>query len=191
MSTNRSRQRGGGLIDVMVAMGVLSGAVAGLARLQAVAFRETSEARMRSVATMLARAKLDDLRTYSQVAPGAPGVFGFDEISNDRGGSEDAEGRLRIAAGPVLIDDIRFERSWSAAPRYFCSEDAPLTGLPCTSGPAPSRPSLMALTVVIAWDDRDGRSQRVELDGTAAALDPLAGVVSSLSAAAAPASPPP
>lgn len=190
MSTNRSRQRGGGLIDVMVAMGVLSGAVAGLARLQAVAFRETSDARMRSVATMLARAKLDDLRTYSQLAVGAPGIFGFDEISNDRGGSEDAEGGLRAPAGGVLIDDIRFERSWSAAPRYFCGADAPLTSVACTSDPAPPRPSLLSLTVVIAWQDRDGRSQRVALEGTAAASDPLAGVVSSLSAAAAPVSPP-
>jgi hypothetical protein len=168
MSTGR--QRGGGLIDVLMAMGVLSGAVASLAQLQAFTFRECAEARLRSVATLLARAKLDDLRAYSQLAAGPPGVFAFDEIANDGGGTEDDDGRLRLAAGSVLVDGVRFERSWTAAPRWFCAADAPPADLSC----AP-RPSLIALTVVIAWTDRKGQPQRVILEGSLAALDPLFG----------------
>jgi hypothetical protein len=167
---NVRAQRGGGLIDVLMAMGVLSGAVASLAQLQAFTFRECADARLRSVATLLARAKLDDLRAYSQLAAGPPGVFAFDEIGNDSGGTEDGEGRLRLAAGSVLVDGVPFERSWTAAPRSFCAADAAPIDSPCTS-----RPSLLALTVVIAWTDREGRPQRVVLEGSAAALDPLFG----------------
>lgn len=169
------RQRGAGLIDVLIAMGVLSGAVAGLAQLQAVALRESADARLRSVAMMLARAKLDDLRAYAQLAVGAPGTFGYDEIANDGGGTEDAEGRLHLPAGPVLVDGTRFERSWTAAPLHFCTVDAPPATLPCPAGSMPSRPSLLSLTVVISWTDREGSAQRVVLEGSAAALAPLFG----------------
>ena len=177
MTAHRGRQRGGGLIDVLVAVGLLSGAVASLARLQAVALREAGDARLRSVATLLARAKLDDLRAYSQLATGGPGLFGYDEIASGAGGTEDAEGRLRLPAEPVLVDGTRFERSWTAVPMYYCDADAPPTRLPCAGEAAPSRPSLISLTVVIAWIDREGETRRVALEGSAAALEPLFGAV--------------
>lgn len=171
MNAARARdQQGGGLIDVLVAMVVLSGAVASLAQLQSVAFRDSADARLRSVATLLARAKLDDLRAYSQLASGAPGIFGYDEIANDGGGTEDGEGRLRLAAGPVLIDGTRFERSWTAAPRFFCAADSPPTDVSCAS-----RPPLLALSVIVAWTDHQGRAQRTVLEGSATALAPLSG----------------
>lgn len=163
-------QRGAGLLDVLVAMGVLSGAVASLAQLQAFAFRECAEARLRSVATLLARAKLDDLRAYSQRAAGAPGIFGFEEISSDGGGTEDGEGRLHFPAGAVLVDGVRFERRWIASPRFFCAADSAPADTPCAS-----RPDLLSLTVVVSWADREGRTQRVALEGSAIATDVLPG----------------
>jgi hypothetical protein len=170
--TYARHQRGAGLVDVLVAMVLLSAAVASLAQLQAVAFGEYAETRLRSMATTLARAKLDDLRAYSQLDAGAPGVFGYDEITTDGGGTEDGEGRLRLPAGTVEIDGTRFERRWSAAPRYFCAPDAPPTDLPCAS-----RPALLALTVVVAWSDREARPRQVVLEGSAVAIEPLAGAV--------------
>ena len=163
-------QRGAGLIDVLVAMGVLSGAVASLAQLQALVFRECAETRLHSVATLLARAKLDDLRAYSQLAAGGPGVFGHAEITNDGGGTEDAEGRLHVPPGAVVVDGIRFERSWTASPRYFCGPDVPPTATACSP-----QPDLLSLTVVVSWVDRDGRTQRVALEGSTIATDALSG----------------
>lgn len=163
-------QRGAGLIDVLVAMGVLSGAAASLAQLQAFAFRQCAEARLHSVATLLARAKLDDLRAYSQRAGDGPGIFGFEDITSDGGGTEDGEGRLHLPAGVVLVDGVRFERSWTAAPRFFCVTDAPPTDTTCAS-----RPDFLSLTVVVSWTDREGRKQRVALEGSAIATDVLPG----------------
>lgn len=165
-----SGQRGAGLIDVLLAMGVLAGAVASLAQLQAFVFRECAETRLHSVAMLLARAKLDDLRAYSQRNAGGPGVFGHAEITSDGGGSEDAEGRLHVPAGAVLVDGIRFQRNWTASPRYFCAPDAPPTAMACSS-----QPDLMSLTVVVSWTDRDGRTQHVTLEGSAIATEALAG----------------
>jgi type II secretory pathway pseudopilin PulG len=143
----RHAQRGSGLIDVLVAMLVLSGAVAGLARLQALALREAAEARARSEAAMLARAKLDELRAYSQLAVGTLGIDGSDEIA----GVES------------------FHRSWTASPRYFCEPDAPPSITPCASGLSPPQPALLALSVTIGWQDRDGDPRRFVLDSNVAA----------------------
>lgn len=126
---------------------VLSGAVASLAQLQAVALREAAEARARSEAALLARAKLDELRAYSQITVGTPGGDGSDEI-----------------------DGVTFfHRSWTASRRYFCEPDAPPSLAPCASGPLPTQPALFALSVTIAWQDRDGASQRFVLDSDVAA----------------------
>lgn len=171
------RHRGGGLIDVLVAMGVLSGAVAGLAQLQALAFRECADARLRNTATLLARAKLDDLRAHSQLDAGAPGTFGYDEIGSDRGGTEDAEGRLHLPAGSVDVDGTRFDRRWTATALHLCGAEAAPSPAPCAGGTPSTRPPLLALGVVITWTDRQGQTRRVVLEGTAVALEPLAGAV--------------
>lgn len=174
-SSMSRRQRGAGLIDVLVAMGVLSGAVAGLAQLQAVAFRESAEARLRGVAIGLARAKLDDLRSFAQLTAGPAGTFGYDEIANGAGGTEDGDGRVRLPAGPVLVDGTRFDRNWTVSPLYLCAADAPPSALACAGASASTRPALLWLTVDITWADRDGVTQRVRLGGSAAALEPLFG----------------
>jgi len=140
-------QRGSGLIDVLIAMLVLSGAVASLAQLQSVALREAAEARAHSEAALLARAKLDELRAYSQLTAGTLGTHGSDDING------------------VTF----FHRSWTASPRYFCEPDAPPSMAPCASGTLPPQPALLALSVVIAWQDRDGGSQRFVLDSDVAA----------------------
>lgn len=147
LRSSRRAQRGSGLIDVLVAMLVLSGAVASLAQLQSVALREAAETRARSEAALLARAKLDELRTYAQLPVGTPGMDASDEI--------------------VGVES--FHRSWTASPRYFCERDAPPSATPCTSGLLPPQPALFALSVTIAWQDRDGDPQRFVLDSNAAA----------------------
>lgn len=131
----------------MIAMLVLSGAVAGLAQLQAVSLREAAEVRARSEAALLARAKLDELRASSRSAIGTTGMFGSDEI----------------------VGANFFRRSWTASQRSFCEPDAPPSIAPCTSGPVPPQPALFALSVIIAWQDRDGVSQRFVLESDAAA----------------------
>lgn len=143
-------QRGSGLIDVLIAMLVLSGAVASLAQLQAVSLREAADARARSEAALLARAKLDELRADSQSTADATGMQGSDEI-----------------AGVNF-----FHRSWSASQRYFCEPDAPPSITPCASGSLPPQPALFALSVIVAWQDRDGGSRRFVLESDAATPAP-------------------
>lgn len=140
-------QSGSGLIDVLVAMLVLSGAVASLAQMQSVALREAAEARARSEAALLARAKLDELRAYAQLPVGTSGIDASDEI--------------------VGVES--FHRSWTASPRYFCEPDAPPSITPCTSSLLPPQFALLALSVTIAWQNRDGGSQRFRLDSNVAA----------------------
>ncbi|WP_133879424.1 type IV pilus modification PilV family protein [Panacagrimonas perspica] len=134
------------MIDVLVAMLVLSGAVAGLAQLQAVALREAAEARARSEAALLARAKLDELRAYSPLTTGTRGIDESDDVAG-------------VAS---------FHRSWTVSRQYFCDPDAPPSITPCASDPSPPQPALLALRVTVAWQDRDGVSQRFVLDSNVA-----------------------
>lgn len=167
-----SRARGAGLIDVLFAMLVLAGGVAGLARLQAVSLRESGASLARSNAARLAQAKLDDLRSFTQLAPGQPGIFGYDEIGADAGGAENGDGNLRVPSGPVTVGNTRFRRHWRASPRYACTTGA-LATTPCADSAPGARPDLHALAVTLSWNTVEGGHDGLTLDGSVSATDPM------------------
>lgn len=168
----KRRQRGVGLIDVLVGLVVISLGVVGLARFQAVVMKEGGGAKSRSVAIQLARAKLDDLRGYTQLAAGGAGVFGYDEIGNNLGGTENGA-LLRLPQGSVTIGNVAYTRSWTATNYYFCGSGTAPVAANCT--PAKSRPDFKALAVTIGWSDASGTAVPVTLQDTASSVDPLSG----------------
>lgn len=175
------RMRGGGLIDVLIAMLVLAGGVAGLARLQAVSFRESGASLARSSAARLAQAKLDDLRSFTQLAAGQAGIFGYDEIGADAGGAENGDGTLRVPSGAVTLGNTRFRRHWRASPRYACTNDA-LATTPCADSAPEARPDLHAISVTLSWNTVDGTQDGLTLEGSVGATDPMLSVLWLLSA---------
>lgn len=173
--------RGVGLIDVLIAMLVLAGGVAGLAKMQAVVLKENDSSKARSVATQLASAKIDDLRSFTQTDAGAAGVFGYDEIGANAGGAEKGDGSLHLPTGNVTVGNVVFTRTWTAEPRYFCGFNAAASGTNCAGADAKPRSDYFAIAVTVAWTDADGTPQSVVLNGTASSSDPLLAVFSLLS----------
>lgn len=177
--------RGVGLIDVLVAMAVLAGGVVGLAKIQSVTLKEGDSSKARSVAIQLATAKLDDLRSFTQAAAGAGGVFGYDEIANNAGGAENANGSLRVPSGAVTVGNVSYTRTWTAQGRYFCLPNAVATTANCaavvTGAANKPRPDFYALTVNVAWTDADGTARTASLNGSANSNDPLLAAFSLLS----------
>lgn len=169
----RHRQHGVALLDVLIALLVIGLGVSALSRLQALALLEGGHARARATAALLAREKLDDLRQFSQLAAGGNGVYGYDEIGNDRGGREQADGSLLLPAGAVTLSDVDYRRSWSALPQSWCAVDAaPVAGV-CSEA---RRAGLQQIRVTLSWLDADGVARTLTLESAIAAMDPqLAG----------------
>lgn len=168
-----SKPRGIGLVDVLIAMAVLGMGVVGLAKVQSVVFEESGSAKARGVAAQLAEAKLDDLRSFTQLPSGGNGMFGYGEIGNNTGGAENADGSLRLPSGSTTVSNVVYTRNWTAAARYFCATNTAPTAANCAGAAAKPRPDFYALAVTIGWTDSDGAARTLVLNGTASSVDPL------------------
>jgi len=145
-ATETRRQRGVGLIDVLLGVVVLGLGAVALARFQSVVMKEGNTAKARSVAVQLARGKLDDLRSFSQLDAGAAGTFGYDELGDNLGGAELGDGTLRFASGNVTVGNVVYTRSWTADPYSYCADETDPTAGLCTGS---TRADFYALAVTI------------------------------------------
>lgn len=130
---NARTERGTTLVEVVVAIGILAGAVAALASLSSVAVRNSAIARERSVATVMALQKMEALCRDVSSAPASPA----DAWAVDTPGYVehlDAGGNL-VGAGAAYV------RRWSVAP---LPADAGLLAIqvdvaPCRTPPGATR----------------------------------------------------
>jgi Tfp pilus assembly protein PilV len=166
----RRLSRGVGLIDVLIAMLVLAGGAIGLAKLQSVSFREGTIARTNSIAQQLAQAKLDDLRSFTQLPAGGNGVFGYAEIGNNLGGAELDDGTLRLPSGAVTLSNETFQRTWTASPRYFCEGQTLQQTANCA--PPKARPDAFVINVTVTFGGGTQPEQIINLAGYINNTDP-------------------
>lgn len=147
-------ERGTTLVEAIIAIGILAGAVVALAGLSAAAVRTAALARERSVATLLAFQKMEDVCRDVSLAPASPadawetGSPGHVEYLDSRG---------NLAAGPAAGIYVR---RWSVAP---LPADANLLAVqvavsPCRAlagatrcGDAAARVRLASVRSRVAW----------------------------------------
>lgn len=131
----QARQRGHALIEVLIAALIFAGGALALTRLNATLVRHAEAARQRSEATLLAQARLDELRVLLQwralgtALPAAAGEAGPDGV---HGGD-----------GPLDAQGSPFDRRWQISDVLA---DDPATGL-------------RRIGVQVGWIDRDGRPE--------------------------------
>ena len=144
------RQRGFGLLEVLIAILVLSVGMLSLGSLHSMIIKSSSASKARSTAAMLAQEKLDDMVSYQQLSSGGNGTFGFAEITSGTGGTENADGTLKIPSGATTVGNTTYNRSWTVQDYYFCSENsAPSTSNTCL---APN-PNFKMITMSVSWDE--------------------------------------
>ena len=166
-----TRQRGFGLLEVMIAVLVLAVGLLSLGSLHSMIIKSSSSAKAQSNAAALAQEKLDDLTSFQQLPAGANGIFGFNEITSNTGGNENADGTLVLPTGSVTIANVNYNRTWTVQDYYFCTENAaPSTTNSCSA----SNPNFKLITMSVTWTDSDGRARRVNLQSTVAAISPAA-----------------
>ncbi len=169
-------QRGFSLIEALFSALVLGIALLGLAGFHAVALKDGSLVKARSVATNLAQEKLDDLRSFTRLADDAgttavnecaAGTFCFDEIAPDAGGQEKSGGGLVLPSGvPTGVYTDNYSLAWTVA----CSAEAPGSAL--SFGSTCTDATAKLVTVTTSWKDSKGADQGVSLQSVIYGLDP-------------------
>ena len=153
----KSACQGVSMIEVLVTILIVALGMFGVAKFQGLVLMAGSYAKERAVATQLAQEKLDDLRSYVQLAS-ASGVFDFGDIATNTGGS--------IASGNVTASGVQYNRTWSVAGFYYCSAASSPSTTNCS--PAKTYPDFKRITVTVAWVDADAAKQGVALDPASA-----------------------
>ncbi|WP_299690889.1 hypothetical protein [Hydrocarboniphaga sp.] len=157
------------LLDVLIALLVLALGVAAMCQLQGLVLVEGGHARARAAAAQLARAKLDDLRQFSQLPAAGIGVFGLDEIGSDAGGRENADGSLVLPAGELSLSDVTYRRHWEVSAYSWC-EGGVLTAGICSGA---RRAGFQQIRVTLSWTDADGKTSDLAIETAIAAIDPV------------------
>lgn len=151
---NFTRQRGFGLLEVMIAVVVLSVALLALGGLHAQIIKSANDAKLKTLATSLATEKIDDLRSYG--ATSADSTFTYDTINSSSSSTPGGN------AGNTFQSDanVAFTRSWFTTSLYVCGDSAPSTSNCSTPK---STPDMKLLNVSITWTDVEGDAQSVAL----------------------------
>ena len=169
------RQRGFTLIEGLIALVIIGVGLLSIASLQMGFIGGGSEAKARAVASKLAQEKMEDLRSFSQLRSGGAGTFGFQEIGDNTGGTEQADGTLNMGNGNYTISNVTYSLSWDSTDFFYAADGGGAfttwsgTG---NTGTAPSYPDYKAITVTASWTDQDGNAQQIQLNGVIGASDP-------------------
>ena len=159
-ATQRRRQSGAGLLEVLIVMLVISIGLLTHIRFQKFAYRETGLSLAQMVAAELAVEKIDDLRSFP-VLTTTTGQRAYQDIADNAGGA--------LPAGSVTVDNQSFNRSWSVTDWYYATPGA----APTTTVPAGSPlPDLKRVTITLSWLDLNNEVQTYSLSSLIAGIDP-------------------
>jgi type IV pilus modification protein PilV len=153
-STNAHWQAGFTLIEAMIAMLVLAFGMLAIAGLQTALAHNSDTAKQRTEATRLAQAKIEQLRSFEQVASGV-GKYSYTE--NIVSGADTVSPAASSASNVSATTNTAYARTWTVTPSIFDT----------------------TVRVAVDWVDRQGQPQSVLLSSVISKSDPMAaGVLS-------------
>lgn len=167
--TSNSKQRGVGLIEVMVAALIFAVGIAALISLQGTFFKGSSSAQARTVAATLAEEKLEDLRGFKTYSDADADVFDFVAIGTNAGGQCDAADdnacvlALASTGGSksIALGNISYSRDWTVVNYFY---DA-ITGNLTTTATGNGNIAHKAVTINVLWTDTDNSDQSLSVTG--------------------------
>lgn len=189
INPGRNKQQGFGILEVMIAVAVLSIAMLSLGGLHTLIIQSSSQAKSRTLATSLAQQKLDDLRSFGRISDDiatvadecAAGTFCYTEIdasdSTDLklgGGEENADGTLKVeahyAGNEITFGADAYTLRWELeGDYYYCANSAPTT----TNCASPKLyPDFKRVKVIVTWTDKSG-NQQLDLESVISATAPI------------------
>lgn len=191
MNTSMRRDaRGFSLIEVMIAVVVLSFGLLALAALQASLFRAGAESKARANATAIAQAVVEDAKTFAFLTPPsasypvadtyaglATANLGSQEVGSNTFHACRQVWRYRSAVGATTfsgLDATAAEKT--ASPASVSGGSVSMAGCTTTAGsldtPGGGVPEFKEVRVTVAWLGADGQLKSVALTDTVAAIAP-------------------
>ncbi len=159
--------RGFSMIEVLISVVILGFGLLALAALQTTIIRSSSETKAQTIALQLAKDKLEDLRSYQNLA-------GYQALT-----SSPSNETLNDVAGS--LSGVNFTRSWVVTRWAYQPSSAtfisvtPLTGTTPTGGsPAiyTSNNEYKRVAVVVSWNDANGTAQSIGIEDAVGAISP-------------------
>jgi prepilin-type N-terminal cleavage/methylation domain-containing protein len=172
MSMNKNNY-GFSLVEVMVALLIVSAGVVGVVSLQSNILKSEKSGDLRQIAMGLGNAKLDDLHSFIGIED-KMGQFDYNEIADNTGGAL-AAGNIQAAISTKAGDVHSFNRQWVVTDQYYVDTDgdgSKDTWVNAASADAPSplpaTASQKLVSVVVAWTDIDGATKQINIQGSLA-----------------------
>lgn len=136
---NLIKQKGMGLIEVMVAFIIIATSAVALVGLQNSFMQTEDESTSREVAMHLAETTLDELRTFDSINTTA-GVVAYEDIASNSVGTSQTIGKFT------------YTTTWAVTNRFFTT-------------PTPALPDQKDVNVIVTWLDREGSARSISLFG--------------------------
>lgn len=181
-TTFPGQANGFSLIEVLIAVVVLSFGILALAALQSNLIKSSTDARAQSVALALAKDKLEQMRSFQSLGGyyALTDSSGSEAINNTNAGTGHFSGSLGGVSGN--LGGTNFTRSWTVT-RYALPV---VSGVPSTtystvaSDTGALSPTAYAqnseykvVSVTVGWTDAAGQQRAIKLEDAIAALDPV------------------
>lgn len=175
------RQRGIGLIEVMIAAVIFALGSIAIIQLQGNFFKSSNAALGRTMAMNIAEEKLEDLRNFENFDDADADVFDFTSIAPNAGGQCDinddaacvntlqctshvyeSDGTTIKVSCPtessdITVNNLVFERSWDVTDYYYDASGALTTT-------ATGNVVQKSIAVLVTWTDTDGSDQTLTAD---------------------------
>jgi len=180
----KTKNQGFSLIEVMIAVLVLSVGILAVAKLQSTLMRSGSDANQRTVATSLAQKKIDDLRAFTHLNStytwadalalddSLPKVeVAYSHISGNADLTTYTEtGGLIPPSASIPIGSTGYSLNWTVQDYWHTTPlSDPVTTQPA---PAPATSDFKRVTVTVGWNNETGDPQSVALDTLITAYSP-------------------
>lgn len=173
------KEKGIGLIEIMVSLIVVAVGILGITKLQSSVVRSASDANNRAMAATLAQNKIDELRSFAyldgdSLTP-ANGEYAFSQITDNNSLVENTHtpsGTIISGTGNGQMgapENTTFTLSWKLLGNYYYDSTSPLTVAAANN--SGDLPDFKVVEVVVNWVDIDGTQQkytaRTVIDGYA------------------------
>jgi len=166
---NRITYKGFSLIEVMIALVIMAVGLLALSKFHSELFRSTSDAQSRTTALVIVEAKLEDLRSFSQISQPDDGASPPNDIPWSAGAdpmsyvyiSDDSGGVISAGASPSIggTTYTGYTLTWNVTD-YWHDFDA-IPPVDNTAGTGVS--DFKQIEAIVTWTDEKGVGQQVSL----------------------------
>ena len=183
--TYKTKPQGFSLIEVMLAVLVLSVGILAVSKLQGTLIRNGSDANQRTVATSIAQRKIDDIKSFSKlkadtgvawsdalVAATPQTEVAYQHITGDGDLSTYTEtGGLILPSDSIIVGPTVYSLNWTVQDYWHTTAalSAPTITEPT---PAPATSDFKNIIVTVGWVDETGTTQSISLDTVVDAYAP-------------------